>query len=961
MAKKLHFPSRALSSCLFLLFIAAASARAQQGKWVVGGGSPLTPPPTSNAFDLAKEIATDEHGNVYMLTEFMGSGNLVIDTITFPVQSGISSQYQAKTALLSFNCDGRIRWGKVLEGTNHTRFTGLACRNGNVYIAGSAPGGGAANMRYFGPDSTMSANFYASWLIKYDTSGHYQWMRSQGDNSLNAVSALSNDIGRLVLQDTLIHYLKVLRASGVPLMPSVTSQRGIYDFVYTPQGNLLSATRLPLSDSLMIINMSNPCSLYEPSNTLYVSIVAETLDRAYGTATFDASRNLISLDTFTTTGAAYIGHKACGFRYGNAQYYFGSFFGSDCTFKGQTFINPGGSLGRFGFVMKLDLNNNLIWRKAIDGIGIADTGPTTMYENLSNGKLIITGLAKNIIIGNDSMLTPGITGKIPIVIFDSLGNLQKMDYIRNNDPAGQGLGENGIEIACFNDNIYIGGALKDSIWLGNSGYKTHGGPTDFFIAKYGYNCNCTPPVSAFTHTTPNAAGLVSFTYAGTPGADSVRWNFGDGGTSTLLSPNHTFGMGNHTVCLTVYNACGGTQSCQPVDISCPQPAAAFSYTLAGTTVNMTYTGSTPVDSVRWLFAPGQTGTGNTASHNYGAPGSYNLCVIAYKDCGRDTACQLVTITCPQPNANFSYTVTNTTVNVSYTGSTPTDSIRWVFAPGQTATGNTASHNFNMAGTYTICVKAFRGCGSDTLCQPVTVSCPQPNAAFSHTASNTTVNVTYTGSTPVDSVRWTFAPGQTAMGSTASYTYSAPGTYQVCVIAYKGCGSDTTCQPVTLTCPAPEAAFSYTASGRALQFTYTGSTPVTAVGWRFGDGQLATGNTASHTYSNIGDYTVCVKSSNSCGVDSNCRTVTVDNGVGVDNITHTTTILLYPNPALQTVIVERAQPGTELALFDVAGKCLQKITVTQSPQKIDVSALAPGIYTFRVLSGIQQGSWRFIKQ
>ncbi|WP_118952631.1 PKD domain-containing protein [Taibaiella helva] len=961
MAKKLHFSIKACFLCLSLFVPRTFSTHAQQGKWVSGGGTALTAPSGYTARELPKEVATDANGNVYMLTELMGYGSITIDSITFPIQTGLAQQFRAKTALLSYNCEGRIRWGKILEGTNDIRFAGLTCKDGNVYISGSSPGGGTTNIRYFGPDSTMSSSFYSSWLIKYDTSGHYQWMRTLGDNSINSAAALGNDYSKLLLRDTLVHYIKVVRASGVPLMPSVISQRGIYDFVYTPQGNLLSATRLPINDSMVIINMDNPCSLHEPSNTLYVPIVDESQTGSYGVATFDASRNLIALDTFTTTGMAYIGQKACGFRYGNAQYYFGSYFGADCTFKGQSFINPGGSLGRFGFLMKMDLSNNLIWRKEIDGIGIAGSGPTTMYENLSNGKLIITGFAKDIIIGNDSMTTPGVTGKIPIVILDTMGNVQKMDYIRNNDPAGQGGGENGVEIACFNDNIYIGGAMKDSIWLGNSGYKTHGGPTDFFLAKYGYNCNCTPPVSAFTHTTPNAAGLVNFTYTGTPGADSVRWNFGDGGTSTALNPSHTFSTGNHSVCLTVYNACGGTQSCQPINITCPQPTAAFTYAIANTTVNTTYTGSTPVDSVRWIFAPGQTASGNTASYNYGTAGSYTVCAIAYKECGRDTSCQAVVITCPQPNASFSYTITNTTVNVTYTGSTPTDSIRWVFAPGQTASGNTASYNYNTAGTYTICVRAFRGCGSDTTCQPVTISCPQPNAAFTHSASNTTVNVSYTGSTPVDSVRWIFAPGQTATGNTASYNYNTAGTYTICLIAYKGCGSDTACQPVTLTCPPPEADFSYTANGKALQFTYTGTTPAIAIKWRFGDGQSATGATASHTYSNAGDYRICVESSNTCGVDSNCRQVTVQNGVGIDNITSTTDILLYPNPALQTVIVERAQPGTELALFDVTGKCLQKVIITQNPQKVDVSTLAQGVYTFRVVSGPQQGSWRFVKQ
>lgn len=957
MKKILLFYANICVLTLLFFFFHYGISYGQTHQWVSGGGSSLSAPSGYNAKELVRDMITDDHGNLYVLTEIMASGSITIDTITFPIQTNANSIYRSKTALLSYSCNGHIRWGKIIEGTQDFRFSTIAYSNGNVYISGVADGTGA-DVRYFGPDSTMSGNYYSSWLIKYDTVGTFKWMRSQADNSIASFAPTGNWFCKLLMQDTLIHCIKSVLGSGAHLSSSVVSQRGIYDYTYTPQGNLLSVVKLPFTDSMLIVNIGVPSSIHSPSNTLYLSVTNMVSYQGSGVAAFDATRSLISYDTFTTTGVNY-GGVASSFRSGNAQYTFGTYFGTNCTFKGQTY-NYLFSTGRFGFVMKTDLNNNLIWKRQLNSTTNTDGGLTTWNGDLVNGKMVLTGFAKSIVIGSDTLLLPGTTGKIPIVIMDSSGSVQKMDFWYNNNPTG-GV-ESGQAATCYNNNVYIGGTILDSIWGGSSGYRSHGGPSDFFIGKYGYVCNCTSPTSAFTHTTPNTSGLINFTFTGTTtGIDSIRWQFGDGGTSTQSNPAHTFAAGTYTTCVTVYNACGATQSCQSITISCPQPSAAFTYTITGTTINTTYTGSTPIDSVRWNFGSSLYATGNTASHNYNQTGPYTVCAIAYKACGRDTACQTIIISCPQPNASFSYTTVGNVVNTTYTGSTPVDSVRWNFGSGPYFIGNTASHNYNLAGTYTICVIAYKGCGSDTTCQPVTVTCPQPNAAFSYTTTGNTVNTTYNGGTPVDSVRWNFGSAPYATGNTASHTYTASGTYTVCVIAYKGCGTDTSCQQVVLTCPIPDAAFSYTISGKTVQFLYIGTRPVTTVQWAFGDGGFGTGTTFSHTYPNTGSFTACVTGTNSCGDSNSCKSIQIQGGVGINDPNITSSIKVYPNPAAQILVIENATPGSVMHIYDITGRHLRSVTITNNKEQIDISHLSQGIYTLRVTTGDQQASWRFVKE
>lgn len=67
-------------------------------------------------------------------------------------------------------------------------------------------------------------------------------------------------------------------------------------------------------------------------------------------------------------------------------------------------------------------------------------------------------------------------------------------------------------------------------------------------------------------------------------------------------------------------------------------------------------------------------------------------------------------------------------------------------------------------------------------------CSLPNASFSYTATGTNAySFTYTGSTPVDSVRWEFGDGTIVSGLTASHTYSTPPPYTPSIVVYNSCG------------------------------------------------------------------------------------------------------------------------------------------------------------------------------
>ncbi len=308
--------------------------------------------------------------------------------------------------------------------------------------------------------------------------------------------------------------------------------------------------------------------------------------------------------------------------------------------------------------------------------------------------------------------------------------------------------------------------------------------------------SCATTTANYTSSTTNLT--TTFTDGSTGPVTSYLWDFGDGTTSTLQNPVHTYAtQGSYTVCLTTTNSCSSDNSCQTINIVCPTPSANWSNANAG--LSSIFTDMTTGNPISWLwnFGDGTTSSMQNPIHAFPTAGTYTVCLYAGNPCGQDTLCQTVTIVCPVSTAAFSNSVTGLSASFTDNSSNNPTSWAWDFGDGNTSTMQNPTHTYATDGTYNACLIVSNACGSDTICNSVTVVCPNVSASWSNTMANEVVTFTDNSTNTPTVWAWDFGDGNTSTLQNPVHTYTTAGTYTVCLIATSACGSDTSCTNITV--------------------------------------------------------------------------------------------------------------------------------------------------------------------
>ncbi|MCH7879191.1 MAG: PKD domain-containing protein, partial [candidate division Zixibacteria bacterium] len=250
--------------------------------------------------------------------------------------------------------------------------------------------------------------------------------------------------------------------------------------------------------------------------------------------------------------------------------------------------------------------------------------------------------------------------------------------------------------------------------------------------KVGFITVTAPPAPtadfSATPTSGNVPLAVNFTDLSTGAPTSWAWTFGDGATSTLQNPSHTYtGAGTFTVALTATNAQGSNTNTKVGFITVtapPAPTADFSATPTSgnvpLAVNFTDLSTGAPTSWAWTFGDGATSTLQNPSHTYSGAGTFTVALTATNAQGSNTNTKVgfITVTSPPaPTAEFSASPTsgNVPLAVNFTDlstGAPT-SWAWTFGDGATSTLQNPSHTYSVAGSFTVALTATNAQGSNT--------------------------------------------------------------------------------------------------------------------------------------------------------------------------------------------------------------------------------------------------------
>ena len=413
---------------------------------------------------------------------------------------------------------------------------------------------------------------------------------------------------------------------------------------------------------------------------------------------------------------------------------------------------------------------------------------------------------------------------------------------------------------------------------------------------------CGPLTTNFTDASTNAV--------------TWNWNFGDGNTSNLQNPSHTYSTpGIHTVALTITSGggCSDTRTRSSyVQVIGPNVNFGADTLQACSALNVSFTDSTifgaPITFWTWNFGDGGSSNLQNPSHLYTIAGAHNVSLTVTDIDG----CSRIVTKAQYININYPTTGTDTR--------TECDSLIWI--DGNTYYSNNNTATFNIVG------------GAANLCDSLVTL-------------DLTINNSTTGTdtrTECDSLIW--------IDGNTYYSNNNTATFNIVGGAANLCDSlvilDLTIN--TVNSSVTQAGELLTADEAGANYQWLQCPNMTPI-------NLATSQ--SYTTTTNGDYAVIV-TKNGCTDTSLCYGVI---GVGIIENNFENELLIYPNPTDGNFSIDLGDnyETTVITITDLNGRTIQSKKYTDSQLlnlKLKESA---GVYLLLIESEKKKAVIRLLKE
>jgi PKD repeat protein len=382
------------------------------------------------------------------------------------------------------------------------------------------------------------------------------------------------------------------------------------------------------------------------------------------------------------------------------------------------------------------------------------------------------------------------------------------------------------------------------------------------------------------------------TFSDMPGL-VVKWDFGDDTIEYGAHVKHIYtfpGTYTVTLCITDDNGDFDTDSAV-ITVRNVIPEARVVYSQIAYEDEVVYLSGMGLDSpshrdslsYSWDFGDGSFGSGREVTHVYTNEGIYTVTLMVTDPLGDFSSDSItVSVVNPVPSADAGwaqYSEEDGVVNFIGTGlDNPSDqsslTYLWDFGDGSFGSGASQSHMYSISGTYIVTLTVTDDNGDLGVNRiPVFVENVLPEA---YAGGDQTVNedemVLFSGSgsdTPSDlpflTYSWDFGDGSSGSGMAPVHVYTRQGSYIVILTVMDddgAMGHDISIVTVENLIPMPDAGPDMTADEDELIFFSASATDTPSdhsklkYEWDFGDGSSpASGSTCTHTYHEVGLYTV----------------------------------------------------------------------------------------------------------
>ena len=401
------------------------------------------------------------------------------------------------------------------------------------------------------------------------------------------------------------------------------------------------------------------------------------------------------------------------------------------------------------------------------------------------------------------------------------------------------------------------GACKDSVW---KNVLVIAKPTANFLATNTKSCSA--PLTA--NFTASAAGAISY-----------KWFFGDGDSSSLENPAHTYKfIGSFDVSLIVTNVSGCSDTLKQarfVQVLPPHASIANLPQLGCAPYNyIAISNSETVDSIvkyEWDFGDGSIETGKSPTHTY-PTGTYSvkLKITTAGGCvDSNTMANVIHVGIkPQPAlvATPRYSCAFQAIQFSDLSVGDVDTWLWHFGDGGSSSVRNPTHLYQDTGYFNVTlIISSNGC-SDSIRLDNYVYIKPPIAKFidSSGCDSRFMKKFIDKSIGATSWNWDFGDGNYSTEQTPIHTYSSPGTYTVQLTVKNDTCENYTKKDVVIIMEHADFSASDTVlcKGTSVHFTTKNlqTTNVATYRWDFGDGLIQYGGAEiSHIYNAAGDYDV----------------------------------------------------------------------------------------------------------